>query len=202
MTMYTIGALMDVVGHEIEHGPNALSSHPGYARDVLSNGMARVLSHQSVQRYGATDSHMFKEAVHAAYWRAQGLCESPIERHLLAALVTGHWPQNDQPILPVHSLASGAPFPDAEVVLVPQFPIARYRLDFALLIRRGPRPSCILAIECDGADFHDASRDRERDRQLYRMGVLTARVSGAVLHADPIHYADRVIAFALELAIK
>jgi hypothetical protein len=52
-----------------------------------------------------------------------------------------------------------------------------FRLDFLLTHRTTGRP---IAIECDGKDFHDATKDRSRDRAILRTGKVAAlyRVKG------------------------
>ena len=46
-----------------------------------------------------------------------------------------------------------------------------------------------LAVECDGHDFHDrtkerASRDRARDRRLQAAGITVFRFTGSDIHWD------------------
>ena len=55
-----------------------------------------------------------------------------------------------------------------------------------------------LAVECDGHDFHErtkeqAARDRSRDRELQDAGVTIYRFTGSEIHNDPIGCAWRAI---------
>jgi very-short-patch-repair endonuclease len=60
----------------------------------------------------------------------------------------------------------------AGAVLYPQFPIGRYFVDYA-------NPKAMVAIECDGAEFHrDAERDRRRQREIERHGWTVYRFTG------------------------
>lgn len=56
-------------------------------------------------------------------------------------------------------------------VLYPQYPVGRFFVDFA-------NPVAKVAIECDGADFHDAEKDAARDKELRSMGWIVYRISG------------------------
>lgn len=67
---------------------------------------------------------------------------------------------------------------------VPQHPTEGYRLDFAV-VSEGVR----IAIECDGHDFHErtkeqAAHDRRRDRALTAAGWIVMRFTGSEIHAD------------------
>ena len=60
-----------------------------------------------------------------------------------------------------------------------------YRID-AIFVAR----SIVVAIELDGHDFHDrtkeqARRDKSRDRQLAAAGITTLRFTGSEVFADP-----------------
>jgi very-short-patch-repair endonuclease len=72
---------------------------------------------------------------------------------------------------------------------MPQVKVSGYRVDFMVLIRHrgGVRR---LAIECDGHDYHEktkeqAQRDKKRDRDLLLAGVQTIRFTGSELFRDP-----------------
>ena len=58
-----------------------------------------------------------------------------------------------------------------DVVLYPQYPVLNFFVDFA-------NPKAKVAIECDGAAYHDASKDAERDAQLRAAGWTVYRISG------------------------
>jgi len=59
-----------------------------------------------------------------------------------------------------------------------------------------------FAIECDGFDYHErtkqqAAYDRSRDRELLIAGVPTLRFTGSEIHADAHRCAMDVIALAV-----
>jgi very-short-patch-repair endonuclease len=53
----------------------------------------------------------------------------------------------------------------------PQYPVLHYFIDFADPIQQ-------IAVELDGAAYHDASRDEVRDRRLLEHGWRTFRIPG------------------------
>lgn len=78
---------------------------------------------------------------------------------------------------------------DREARLIPQFRVktaaGNFRLDF-MVERHGRR----IGIECDGKEFHDEVRDRERDYHILASGAVAAiyRMPGAgiVYHLDDL----------------
>jgi very-short-patch-repair endonuclease len=54
----------------------------------------------------------------------------------------------------------------------PQIPACGYFLDFA-------NPFLKIAIECDGAEFHDYAKDSIRDKKLEENGWIVFRISGS-----------------------
>lgn len=87
-----------------------------------------------------------------------------------------------------------------------QVKIDTHRVDFLFATIPNPvaGPTCqivpvakFLAVECDGHEFHDrtreqASRDRARDRTLAAKEVHVVRFTGSDIWADPIGCADEV----------
>jgi very-short-patch-repair endonuclease len=70
-----------------------------------------------------------------------------------------------------------------------------YRLDFALF---GKDFDISIAIECDGHDFHEktkeqAARDKARERDLVGAGWLVLRFAGSELWRDPEACGDAVV---------
>lgn len=56
--------------------------------------------------------------------------------------------------------------------MYPQFPVKNYFIDFA-------NPILKVGLECDGKDWHDKEKDRERDMELASDGWEIYRVSGS-----------------------
>lgn len=116
------------------------------------------------------------------YYALAELCESPIERLLLAPLMF---------IMPrcLHPAYDGPADPPGEARLFVQFPVAGYRLDFAYIVTPFKEAPIRLAIECDGHEFHASREDRERDaarqNDLRGHGFETLRFTGSQICADP-----------------
>jgi very-short-patch-repair endonuclease len=140
---------------------------------------------------------------------------SPIERHMFAGLVAeaiepssedvilgvefghGSWEPHlarsiesygynltrlamDEVFSPCQFRVNGSGF-----ALFPEFPIGKYRADFAFIGYAGR-----LALECDGHDFHErtkeqAAHDRKRDRWMLSQGWTVLRFTGSEIHKSP-----------------
>lgn len=57
------------------------------------------------------------------------------------------------------------------IVLYPQYPVLNYHLDFA-------NPYLKIALELDGAKYHDKEKDLKRDNNLRALGWTVYRISG------------------------
>ena len=183
--------------HEAEaraSGIDPLRGHPGRSLDILRYGRPRFETH--VARI--TDAPVFDEAwssLQAEFERGQQLCESPIERNMLAALLTADWPVCRSLFPAIHNAKDyNEAFPRNEVVIVPQMAILRYRMDLGLVVGRMDRRPLIVGVECDGKAFHqDGGKDRERDSYFSALGIRVFRVTGSVLNFQPIAIADALI---------
>ena len=79
--------------------------------------------------------------------------------------------------------------------IIPQFKIRDYRVDFAMFNRA--EPSVKIAVECDGHDFHEktkeqARRDKSRDRLIQSLGFKVLRFTGSEIYRDPVDCASEV----------
>lgn len=99
-------------------------------------------------------------------------CESPIEVDLGAHILR---------LLP------------AQFQLKPQFRIARFRFDFAVMFDG----HALVLIECDGRDFHctDAqiANDRRKDVAAARAGIKVLRFTGSQIFRYPAWCARHVL---------
>ena len=192
----TIGNAAEVLLHNISTaGQDGLRGHPGRGPTILQWGMHRLLAH--AQEIGIVDdcSAELEETAAAQFRKVQPLCESPIESDLLAALLTGNWAFSQCKAPLAHDAKNyDEPFPTADVVIVPQMALLRYRLDLGIVIDRGAGKA-IVGVECDGAAYHhDRALDATRDRYFRALGVPVIRVRGAEIFAEPTAMADLVIA--------
>lgn len=130
------------------------------------------------------------------------LCESPIEQMMLAAMsfmvIEGH--ECFPPA--IHDTMSGEEWPTSGIVIVPQFVIARYRLDFLVAIHGANGAPVLIAVECDGAEHHsdvsDRRRDADRDAYLRRIGIKTLRLNGKWIYKTQWRVADELAAIIQE----
>jgi len=146
--------------------------------------------------------------------------ESPIEEMMLWALLKKceGWGVSGLPFpwadyMPCDFLPGGAPQPAGayyiqlgdELTLIPQVEVlangTRYRIDIGVTrtieVFRGHRERVCVAVECDGHDFHErtkeqAERDKARDRDLQTLGWHVARFTGSEIFRDPEAAAEKV----------
>jgi len=75
---------------------------------------------------------------------------------------------------------------DADVSLHPQYPLHRFRYDFAIIVKGQSQP--LLLIECDGKQFHSTEEqqvnDRLKDKAALEAGVQLVRFSGSEINSD------------------
>lgn len=125
-------------------------------------------------------------------------CQSPIERGFALGLL-GHWAFNRR--IRFADLAIIAVETDWRMTVFAQRKAAGYVLDFAVHVEaeNGDRKlSRWIGVECDGFQFHDAtreaaSRDKKRDRRLVKAGFTMMRFTGSEIHQSVIVCASEVI---------
>jgi very-short-patch-repair endonuclease len=88
----------------------------------------------------------------------------------------------------------------ADIMLHPQYPLERFRYDFA--VRSKGRAKPLLLIECDGKDFHSSpeqqANDKLKDDAASNAEIRLIRFSGSEIHQD----ADRCVTSALTACIN
>ena len=134
---------------------------------------------------GITDPRAYLHRAREDMTQGLALCESPIEKHLLPWLVVADYGEKvfsfPAPVCDVKR--DGLPA-RGDIVIVPQFTFAKYRCDFAV-IRRFSKSIGIVAVECDGEEYHSAHRDVLRDGWLASFNIATVRFSGKHIYANP-----------------
>jgi len=171
-----------------------VKAHPGKAVTVLDLGLKtlRVRANTmnlSDDRWESVRAKAFEE-----YLKGETLCESPIERSMLAALITGQWSGFGTIPPRVHSaLDKEEMFPKGDVVIVPQMAFLRYRMDFGVIIEAKGHPQ-IVCVECDGHQFHqDFRKEALRVNYFKSWGIPVFKFTGSELHEDAIASAHRMI---------
>lgn len=90
------------------------------------------------------------------------------------------------------------------VLMFPQALVDRYKVDVLLLLGPSQEGRHIkeiiipLAVECDGHEWHERTRqqaasDRARDRHLLLRGVTTIRFTGSDIHHDDLGCATECV---------
>lgn len=130
------------------------------------------------------------------------LIESPIEQQMLEAMRAVCW----RGLVLVEGIdlkrLRGIATADQDrrrVFVVPQFKIGPYRADFMLASYLNPMYPTVVCVECDGHDFHKASRDQqtrdiERDHWMKGKLIETLRFSGKQITRDSYGCAQKAIA--------
>lgn len=87
---------------------------------------------------------------------------------------------------------------DYAIRLRPQYPLLRFRYDFAMELKGREKP--ILLVECDGKAFHSTPQQRENDYRkneaAREAGIALIRFTGSELYRD----ADGCVRRAMQAA--
>lgn len=191
-----VGDALDAALQQFGLRDGALSANSGKGRTVLDFGMYRLQEHAASMGMNGEGIAYVERRAREQYAKATALAESPIERAMMAALITGRWLgfETIPPIVHNAAKESIELLPLGDVIIIPQLAFVRFRLDFGVLVEKDGRRR-VVAVECDGAAFHnDAAKDRFRDAYLNSWDVPTFRVSGSMIDKDPIAAADDIIA--------
>jgi len=73
------------------------------------------------------------------------------------------------------------------ISFTPQVKLGRFYADFVVEMN-GKR----LIVECDGKDYHNLHRDKERDKELSRQGMGILRLTGSEIYNDAAECVERV----------
>lgn len=126
--------------------------------------------------------------------------QSPIEHMLLGALI---WMNVDWADFPSADMLDGpsddyhsTPSDRLEFWITPQAKVGNYRVDFLLWFKL-KRNIAGIAVECDGHQYHEktkeqAARDKRRDREILRAGYPVMRFTGSEIYKDAISCAEQV----------
>lgn len=172
----------------------ALKVHPGKGLTTLHMGMDCLMRRARTMELRDDVARAAQTLAYEQYAKGEALCESPIERSMLAALLTAQW-SGFEAIPPlVHAARDkGEMLPPGDIVIVPQLAFLRYRMDFGLVIRIPGLTAQIVAVECDGADYHtEYQRENDRINYLKSWNIPVFKFTGKEIHADAIAAAHKV----------
>lgn len=195
MNMNTLGgALHRSLKENAADGDVPLKEHPGKGFTTLQMGMDSLMRRARTMELRPSVAEAAKAAVYDEYHKGEALCESPIERSMLAALLTAQWTGFETIPPKVHAaLDKSEMLPNADVVIVPQLAFLRYRLDFGMVFRVSGLPPQIIAVECDGAEFHtEYERETQRVNYLKSWGIPVFKFTGSEIYSDVFAAAGKV----------
>lgn len=163
-----------------------LSKNGGEARTVFSLTIQNLRDRCRPLQVGAADVERIVANAECQFEKGLMLCESPIECMVLAALINADWFGFGALPPVVHDAKTDPLFPVDDIVIIPQFAFARYRMDFGIYCRRGDHTR-VAAVECDGREFHpNTTKDRNRDAYLQSWGIETYRIAGREINFDVV----------------
>lgn len=132
-------------------------------------------------------------------------CESPIEQQLARAIADVF--EGGREVvgmvltpLPPMDFTRYVTRLKVTAAIIPQAVISEedawnYRVDFLLVCGPHPLTNRVFAIECDGHEWHEktkeqVARDKLRDRRLLMAGIIPVRFSGSEIYADAADCAE------------
>lgn len=129
------------------------------------------------------------------------VCDSPIERIMAIAIDRVMREQegfaNGYMVLTwdIFGLPAARP---CSIKIFPQAKIGPYKADFLAKYTEWDGVSVLAAIECDGHDYHDLTReqaihDRRRDRYFQANGILIFRFTGSEIFSHPLETATAAL---------
>lgn len=167
-------------------GQKALVNNTGRGSLALDFGENAFRQRMASLGFSVAQMEQATEELKRSYAMGQQLCESPIERDVLAALLTGRWQERFVSVPPkVHAAKSQDELPKGDLVIVPQMAFVRFRVDFMLVAIAGAERQ-MVAVECDGAEYHrDVAKDVARSHYLASWGIPTFRMTGTAIFNEP-----------------
>lgn len=126
---------------------------------------------------------------------------SPLEEAFLAALVGTNMLV---PMFEIPGMKYANIFQRTVVKVTLQEKIGAYRVDFVLRYFRNGSEALAFAVECDGHDFHErtkeqAARDKARDRAITSAGFRVMRFTGSEIYRDAMGCVNEVIQACLDI---
>ncbi len=192
---------------QMEHIGDSLMT--AFAPEGEKDGMkstGRIITniHLAKENANRNKFHLNKKGddVQSQIIRSIDICDSPIERAALPWLCYANYGEAFTTFpVPIFFHKEMGPFPTQDLFIVPQFAFVRYRADFAVVARKRQQTK-IVAVECDGDNFHTAKSDTLRDGLFASFGIETIRASGSeiTMHAD--QFAARVASAINDWALQ
>lgn len=116
---------------------------------------------------------------------ASDWCDSPIEKRLLPWLIFEDYGERILTMpARVHNPLKQVALPEGDLIVIPQFRFAKYRMDFAIVTKIAGIVR-FVCVECDGEGEHTAEHDVPRDAYLLQWGIPTIRATGKEIYREP-----------------
>lgn len=153
------------------------------------------------------------QALNMEWKRAQyGVAESPIEEMMALGFCRLSLDTRGVRLVRNHTnsdYVSGEDYdPDLEIQIFVhrQYPAVHRRLDFAMEGYLNGERMAVLAVECDGHEFHSTpeqiAADRRRDEQLRLLGIETIRFEGREIFKNAAECAERAFDRIVRLIVR
>lgn len=168
--------------------PKTLADVDPGVSTILDEAIADYRSSQ--QGIDAAEIDRRVEAGKAAVAELLTKCESPIEKMIAPSLVFQPYGSNG-PWVPAEAISAGRTY-FSPVRIEAQASVYDARFDFLMMVLLGRGIDLMIAVECDGREFHNSDKDFYRDRNWGRAGIPTVRLTGSDINRAPRMAASRV----------
>ena len=176
-----------------------------FEKSLIKNNLIESISAAGSNLFSSAlkiigDGYVNKACQHME--QLSSVIESPIEELMLYSLIVAAQDEVEN----IGFVVNGCGFGDSDngldfIAIEPQAKIENYRADFLLTFKSslpGFEKGRQLVVECDGHDFHDktkqqASRDKERDREMKKLGYDVFRFTGSDIWNDAFSCAKEAI---------
>jgi very-short-patch-repair endonuclease len=182
-------ALLD---SDLSGGPFADS----LAHVLLCHGAGRCLR-VLVNGLGMSEEGALREINRTLRLDPLALCESPIEKAMMAELVFADWRPFATIPAAVHR-PGVKKMTQGDLVIAPQFKLGDYRLDFLIIGYNDLGGSKWINVECDGDAYHNTTMakwegDRERDKCMRAWNIEVKRFPGRDIVKQPRECGEEVV---------
>lgn len=187
----------DLVANVLKPPATLADIDPGVG-PILDEAVADYRSSQIGIEPGEVDRRV--AAGTAAVKELLAKCESPIEKLIVPSLVFQPYGSNG-PWAPAQAAREDQAY-FSPVRIEAQAKLYDSRFDFLILVVMAPGQDIMLAVECDGREFHNSDKDFYRDRNWRRAGISTVRLMGSEINRAPRMAASRVAERVLQEMLR
>lgn len=186
---------------------NYLAAQGLIADELIAAGVVGKLQYATVRLDdpdNAETACVGQGAIAPAFMTLTGLLEditSPIEQVMFGLLISmdikkrGFFMEWATPELETAITTGRTPYDCIEII--PQAKIGSYSVDFLIVFYTNKNKRWEVAIECDGHDFHEktkqqAAKDKKRDREITAEGITILHFTGSEIWKDPFNVRNEI----------